>query len=71
MSLTVSRNKQLHTKGAAEEKGRCPGVLILTSTMRRALESGEEWSCLDGVLHTMEIKQINRGCVREKAVAKS
>ena len=35
--------------------------------MHRVLESEQEWSCLDGE-RQQKVRQINRGCIREKGV---
>ena len=56
----ISRDRELQTEGAVQQKERCPHVLLWTCGMRRVLESEEERSCLDGV----HARHTHRGCIR-------
>ena len=43
----ISEGREFQTKGTAQEKARCPDVLVVTCGMHRVVESEEEWSCVD------------------------
>ena len=45
----LSRRRDRQTGGAAQEKERCPDVLVFTYGTRKGLGSEDERGCLDGV----------------------
>ena len=57
MGLT-SWGREFQTEGAAQEKERCPNVLVLTCEIHRVLGSEEEQSC--GVESAHEEDQTNK-----------